>query len=783
MDKRKFNTNILYFVSILMALIISFTSCDNTDELSTNILDSKEITVKAFGPNPALRGQKLSIVGSHVDQISKVVLPNNIEISDIEIVSEKMIKITLPQETVEGNVKVYGLGGFEFQFNSLLQISEPIEILKMSPQPIKPGQTLTLEGNYFNLIDKVVFTDKVEIESKDFVVHERTKLQIILPENAQTGPVTLSNSDEIPLEYESDEILQVVLPAVANVVDLTEKKPDDLISIVGSDLDLVKKVVMPNGTEVDFEVENNKLLFTLPANISDGVIVMVPASGVEVAIAHIGVALPENLVISPSDNLRAGDIITIEGTNLELVTDIRFEGMDNAVKAESVTSTQLTVEFPEMAQSGNMVLNTASGKSVSIEVKTQKPLVSSLSPNPVSGGNQLRITGEHLDLIKVITFYDDIDVEVEALNPNELQIDVPLNAVSGVLILTMNNLEIVETDELIIDAPQFCFIPTPPGPKAEIHAGGVLTIEVENGEKLIDVQVNGESVNYIHDYPNLYVVIPGNAKGETELKLISSNGVAQYTIPVIGAGVVETVVYEGLFNLNWSEPLRLNKDLFESVPAGSKLKLYMAATDAGASVAFSDANWTKFNINDPNFDAQWGTVSLPEGTTSYEIEITSELLEGIRNISDGWSDTGLMLTGNDDMVFISKISIIVGTAPEEITIFEGPFTLDWGDPLRIYKEELEEARAGTIMKFYFEPKDGISFAVQDANWAKVEFHNDPNFDAQWGSINVPEGESSYEIELTQEVLNIIMVVDDTWSTTAIIVGGDAVVVTKVTLIM
>ena len=135
-----------------MALILSFTSCDNTDELSTNILDSKEITVKAFGPNPALRGQKLSIVGSHVDQISKVVLPNNIEISDIEIVSEKMIKITLPQETVEGNVKVYGLGGFEFQFNSLLQISEPIEILKMSPQPIKPGQTLTLEGNYFNLI-------------------------------------------------------------------------------------------------------------------------------------------------------------------------------------------------------------------------------------------------------------------------------------------------------------------------------------------------------------------------------------------------------------------------------------------------------------------------------------------------------------------------------------------------------------------------------------------------------------------------------------------------------
>ena len=159
------------------------------------------------------------------------------------------------------------------------------------------------------------------------------------------------------------------------------------------------------------------------------------------------------------------------------------------------------------------------------------------------------------------------------------------------------------------------------GPKAEIYAGGVLTVQVINGHRLTEVQVDGIAVNYIHDAPNLYIMIPTEAKGETDLKLISDNGEAVYKIPVIGTGIIETIIYEGdLFALNWGNPLRLNKPDFENVPAGAKLKIYMASTLAGASIAYADANWTKFQINDPNFDTQWGTISVPEGSTSYEID-------------------------------------------------------------------------------------------------------------------------------------------------------------------
>lgn len=782
MYKNRYIIRGLKLVSLIGVMLLIALSCSNNDELNTDILASKQTTIKAFGPNPALRGQSLSVVGTHLDKISKVILPNNIEVTDIELISEKMIKVLIPQETEEGIIKLQDNKGVEYSFSTTLKISEPIEIAKISPQPIKAGQLLTLEGNYFNLIDKVILSNKVEIEKQDFVTYERTKIELILPAVAQTGVITLQNNDEIPLEYVSPEVLLVVLPSVDEVVDLSEKKPGDVISIKGKDLDLVVKVQMPNGSEVEYEIEDSKIVFTLPENISDGVVVMSPASGVEVPIANIGVALPHDLNASPLIELRANDLITIKGKNMELVTNISFEGVDGVVLPESKSNSELTVKFPEMAQSGEMLLHTASGKSVSIDVNTQKPAVTSMTPNPAFGGKDLTLSGTNLDLVSSISLLDNLEVEVGTLDKDQLTFTVPYNALSGVLLLHMNNKEMVEAIELTITPPEFGFIPIPPGPKAEIYAGGVLTVQVINGHRLTEVQVDGIAVNYIHDAPNLYIMIPTEAKGETDLKLISDNGEAVYKIPVIGTGIIETIIYEGdLFALNWGNPLRLNKPDFENVPAGAKLKIYMASTLAGASIAYSDANWTKFQINDPNFDTQWGTISVPEGSTSYEIELTSEIINGIMTINDGWSNTGLMLTG--DGVIISKISIIVGTEPEETTIYEGNLQLDWGDnTLRIYKESLEDLRNGSKIKFYFTPSNSPSFAVQDANWSKIHFENDPNYNSEFASIDVPEGESTYELKLTQAILDAVRTVDDGWSKTAIIIGGSGMLISKVTVI-
>lgn len=777
-------SNIFIFRVFFLGLcgLILMTGCEKEEKLDTDILSGKELRLEAYGPNPALRGQKITIVGTQLDQIGKVVFTPDVEVTDIDRISDILIKVPVPQSAEEGPVRLYSKDGLELSFETPLEISEPISISSMDPQPVKAGQKLTIEGDYLDLIQKVIFPDKVEKESGDFEVHERTKIVLEVPAEAQSGYVVLADTAEIPLEYESPERLEIVLPSVKQTLELSDQKPGNVIVIEGQDLDLVTQVQAPNGDEISFSVDGEELSFILPDNISDGIVTMIPASGVNVDIAHVEVAIPEDLEIVPASELRGGDEMVIRGNNLDLVTGILFPEIEESVKPIAQSESEIQVIFPEMAVSGDMILEVGSGKSVSVEIQTQKPEIHSFDNLPVSAGSDLIINGENLDLVASVTFPEGGDVEVHGSAEDLLSISVPLNAVSGVLVLNMANGESVESPELEISMPVFCFIPEPPGSKTEIKAGGVLTVQVENSERLTDVQIGGVSVNYIVDAPNLYIVIPGNASGDTEMILISDNGEARYSIPVIGSGIVETVIYEDeLFALNWSEPLRLDKDLFEDIPAGSKLKIYMAAAPEGASIAYTDANWEKLIIDDPNFDVEWETISVPEGAVDYEIELTGEILERILSVSDGWSETALMLTG--DGVMVSKISLIVGEEAEETPLFEGSHELVWSEGLRINKEDLEGVRPGAVLKLYLAAaSEGASFAVLDANWGYLVFPDDPNFDPEWSSVSVEEGTDVYEIVLTADHLDTAMTVDDGWSDTAVMFTGEGITISKITLV-
>lgn len=56
--------------------------------------------------------------------------------------------------------------------------------------------------------------------------------------------------------------------------------------------------------------EGDELTFTLPDNVSDGEITVLPASDVKVVVATVVVATPSNVVAVPAVNLRGGDMIT-----------------------------------------------------------------------------------------------------------------------------------------------------------------------------------------------------------------------------------------------------------------------------------------------------------------------------------------------------------------------------------------------------------------------------------------------------------------------------------------
>ena len=282
--KKIFNFSGLLLLCMALMLPV-LTSCDNDD------FDTQQykggIHLNVCGPCPVARGGELRFLGSGLNQIKSIELPGCGEITDITVVSPSEIRITVPQNAEPGKVVLHHANG-EITSQTLLSFTEPIILESMTPMTVKPGQELTISGDYLNLIHEVIFSEDVVVDEEEFTAHSRYEIKLIVPAEARSGEVIISDgAEDIPNWIHSEEELTVVLPSFASVADLADKKPGDVIELPGQDLDLVTKVEMPNGDELEFTVADGKISFVLPENASDGVINVIAASGVKVPVATI----------------------------------------------------------------------------------------------------------------------------------------------------------------------------------------------------------------------------------------------------------------------------------------------------------------------------------------------------------------------------------------------------------------------------------------------------------------------------------------------------------------
>lgn len=620
--------NILKYCALCLIItaLACMSSCSNDDDN-----DSGAVVLEAFGPSPALRGSELTFIGKNLDKVTSVILPEGIEVTDIEVVSKEKIKITIPQDAKEGYVKLVA-SGLEITTKTLLKYTEPISITKFTPSPVKAGQTLTIEGDYLNLIQKVVFSDNVEVSYKDFLTWERKKIEVVVPREAQTGIIILADTAAIPVELKSETELQVVLPSVEKVLDLTNKKPGDVVSTIGQNLDLVESVQLPNGAPVAHAIKDNVLALTLPEGITDGAIVMVAYSGIHVAIANIGVAVPTDLVATPATGIKDGSVISIKGVNMDLVTTALFPGVSEVVTPTSKSATEIKVTTPTNAKTGDLILNTASGKTVSVKITTLKPEILSYNPSSVAAGNEFTIKGKNLDLVASVTFGGNKVVEVTPTSSTDLVVKAPVDAETGGLTLTMKNGETVKGSVLTVTKPDFCYIPVLP--ENEIKAGTILAIDIKNADKLTSVQIDGSNVQYILQGNILNVPIPSTANGNTPLKLVSSNGEITYTLTVKGVGPVITSVWSGSKDIaNWAY-VQMQSSLFSSVQVGDIIKVTVDAS----SITSSSQGSFKTGATD------WPAIA--DGTEYFTItgDYTLTVTE---NIKQALQSTGLIISGKE----------------------------------------------------------------------------------------------------------------------------------------
>lgn len=625
--------SVLFLAGALLMTGVSFTSCLKGDDVDTNQYTGG-ISLNVFGPSPVARGGELRFLGSGMDQVTAVWIPGSGDVTDIRVISDTEIRITVPQDAEPGQLVLRTPQG-DITTQTELTFTEPISIDELSPLSVLPGDELTIKGDYLNLINEVIFADNVTVSAEDFVAHDRKTIRLTVPQEAQSGQVILSDGAELPNLIYSEEELTVVLPAVETVAELQHAKPGDRISVDGSHLDLVKEVLMPDGTAVEFALEGDHTLsFVLPANASDGEIVMVPASEVKVVIAHLTMAVPSKVVASPASGIRGGDEILLTGSSLDLVVDLSFPGVDEKVLPAAQSENELRVVVPEKAQSGQLVLNTGSGKQVSVAIETLKPQVDSYLPAEVPAGEALLIKGQNLDLVASVTFAGGQTVEVTAPAADELQVSVPMEAESGNVTLNVHNGEMVEGLWLNVSKPQCCYVMELP---EKVEAGALLELEVANGDKLQHVTVNGTQVQFILRDSKLLLSLPADVIGAAVIELVSSNGTISYTIQVEGA--MGMCIFEGPLVIGaWERSAQIPAGQFADAQVGQVITVVVTDLLSGAQGSFKNGNWAAIAPDTEYFNID-GNFSL---------EITSEILSQLQS-------GGLIVSGQNytiDSVYI-----------------------------------------------------------------------------------------------------------------------------------
>lgn len=748
-------------LALAMALATPvFTACDN-DDFDTNQYVGG-VSLNSFGPSPVARGGELRFLGSGLNQIVKVSIPGCDDITDITVISSEEIRVTVPQTAEPGKVQLHYANGL-LETKSMLTYSEPISIEEITPATVKPGAELTISGEYLNLIKEVSFSflaDSVNVYAADFKAHDRKQIVVTVPEEAVSGTIIISDAKEVPNTIKSEQTIEIVLPSVTAPLDLTNAKGGDAVTVKGKDLDLVRTILMPDETEVKFtyNADDSSVSFTLPENASDGAIVAVPASGVKVAIANIGMVVPTELVATPAEGLRGGDEITIAGVNIDQVTSISFPNVEEAVTPAEIKSNALKVVFPAMAQSGNAVLNLKSGKTVEVALATAKPEVTGFEPSTVAAAADVKLIGRNLDLIATMEFTGAEAFEVTATSATECKVNVPATANSGPLTLTMANGETVATPELTVQAPECAFITVEP--EGELTAYGLFVAGLKNADKLTEVKVNGETVNHIVNGDQLYITLPGSCGKGTVITLISSNGEISYTYDVTPATHQERVLLSTPITIgNWDDPrIYITHTQLAGVPEGAKLVFYI-----------EPANDTQLQLN----DSGWGQFIILEpaaGDTKIEFTLTAQALEAFSK-QDGNSDNAIIIQGKNCTV--NKITV-EWEISLETQIWSGSWDSgNWGgnQDLAWGGYDWSTVKAGQTLRLYFNQTDTSD------SWYCISLRHGQD----WGNIggSIPDQydtpSSPHAVVLDQATI------DDLVANGGLIITGANFTLTKVTI--
>ena len=176
-----------YFGILLsVTLMGAFTSCNllEPEEEVTEVV----LGIKTFAPMKVVPGMEMTISGSCFDQVTEVVFPDEVAVTNFKKVTNEMIRVTVPKGVnVEGGKMIVRGEGVQAESKSLLSVGDTkvTGFSKQAGEEITGGEQLTVFGTDLEFINKVELLDADGntqfVEDKAFYRKGTSTVVIIIP--------------------------------------------------------------------------------------------------------------------------------------------------------------------------------------------------------------------------------------------------------------------------------------------------------------------------------------------------------------------------------------------------------------------------------------------------------------------------------------------------------------------------------------------------------------------------------------------------------------------------
>ena len=311
-----------------------------TEALAINLPVITSIT-----PNPAKAGTKITITGTDLDLANSIIFAGNKVVTKDAFTdqSETKIEVTVPGDAQNGKASLTAA--------SLVQSASPLAlslvlpaITGVTPNPAKPGSTVTVTGTNLDLINLVTFGGgKTATAEAGGTV---TEIKVKIPVDATSAAVVFGTQANNPEPVKSAE-LSMIKPVIT-VLPPTSPL-DEQITITGTDLDIVKEIKFSGGTKVTITSSTaTQIIVNVPLGTTTGAVTLVAKNGDEVISSGTLTILAEVPIFAAFPEwAKPGAKITLTGTKLNLTNEVIFPGDKKATRFGDRTTTSLEVYVPD----------------------------------------------------------------------------------------------------------------------------------------------------------------------------------------------------------------------------------------------------------------------------------------------------------------------------------------------------------------------------------------------------------------------------------------------------